>query len=73
MKKVLPFPFPFERWTFKQHTTRIILSVLLNGLLIWFGARLLSGVYVDGYITAIFAGIILGLVNFFIKPIVAIR
>lgn len=52
---------------------RIILSVLLNGLLIWFGARLLSGVYLDGYITAIFAGIILGLVNFFIKPIVAIR
>lgn len=49
---------------------RIILSILFNGLLIWLGAQLLSGVYVDGYLTAIIAGLILGLVNFFVKPLV---
>ena len=47
----------------------ILVSILINGLLVYFSARLLEGVYIDGYLTAVFAALILGLINLTIKPI----
>lgn len=49
---------------------RLLVSILLNGLAVFIVARLLSGVYVDGYVTAIITGLILGLVNFTIRPVI---
>lgn len=49
---------------------RLMVSILLNGLAVFLVAKFLSGVYVEGYITAIITGLILGLINFTIKPVV---
>ena len=51
---------------------RFLLSILLNGLFVLISAKLLSGVAVDGYVTAIIVGVVLGLVNAFIKPVLTI-
>ena len=45
---------------------------MINGLLVYLAAWLLPGVSVTGYGIAIIAGLLLGLVNFFIKPILTI-
>jgi len=42
---------------------RFILEILLTGVAILIAAYLIPGVYVDGYGTAVLAGIILGIVN----------
>lgn len=49
---------------------RIILFILLNGLAVLVASKLLSGVQVDGYVSAIIVGLLLGVVNIFIRPIV---
>lgn len=49
---------------------RLLVSILLNGLAVYIVARILSGVYVDGYVTAIIAGLILGLINYTIRPVI---
>lgn len=52
---------------------RLIIHVLSNALGIWASARLVPGIYFDGgWGWLILAGAVLGLVNFFIKPIVKI-
>ncbi len=51
---------------------RFIAIVLINGLLVYLAAWLLPSVSVTGYGIAIITGILLGLVNFFIKPILTI-
>ncbi len=51
---------------------RLILSVLLNGLFVYFGAWLLPGVAVVDYKSALIAGIVLGLINWLVKPIVSL-
>jgi len=51
---------------------RILLFLLLNGLAVLVAANLLSGVTVDGYLSAIIVGLVLGLVNLFIRPIITI-
>ncbi len=48
---------------------KLLLSLLLNALLVYVAAQLLDGVSVDGYGVAIVAAIVLGLVNFFIRPV----
>lgn len=51
---------------------RFIAVILINGLLVYLAAWLLPGVSVTGYGIAIITGLLLGLVNFFIKPILTI-
>ncbi len=51
---------------------RLLISILLNGLLVYFASWLLSGVYVDGFFIAIVTGVALGLINLFIKPIITL-
>ena len=42
---------------------KFILEILLTGLAIWIAAHFIPGVYVQGYFTAVLAGILLALVN----------
>ncbi len=49
---------------------RFLISILLNGLLVYFASWLLSGVYVNSFSVAIIAGLALGIINLFIKPII---
>ena len=51
---------------------KLILSILLNGLVVFVIAELLDGVHVANYVTAVVAAVILGLLNFFIRPLLKI-
>ena len=51
---------------------RFIISLLVNGLLVYLAAEILPGVSVAGYMEAILVALLLGFVNFFIKPILTI-
>jgi putative membrane protein len=51
---------------------RIIVSILLNALSLYIGAWLIKGVAIHGPVSAIIAGIILGLANVTIKPLLNI-
>lgn len=48
---------------------KFLISILLNGLLVYFASWLLSGVYVNSFSIAIVAGLALGIVNLLLKPI----
>lgn len=49
---------------------KFIIALLVNGLLVYLIAGMLSGVYVQGYLTAIVVALSLALVNTFVKPII---
>lgn len=49
---------------------KFLISILLNGLVVYFASWLLSGVYVNSFAIAIVTGLALGIVNLFIKPII---
>lgn len=51
---------------------RLLISILLNGILVYAIAALLPGVYVENIWMAIVTGLVLGIINFTIKPIVTI-
>lgn len=51
---------------------RLLASILLNGLLFYLASVLLSGVYVEDILTAILCGLVLGLINITIKPIITL-
>lgn len=51
---------------------KFVLSLLINGFVIYFAGKLLGGVVVESYFTAIIAAIFIGIVNFFVKPILTI-
>lgn len=50
----------------------ILVQILINGLAVFITAYLLPGVHVSNFITAIIVGIVLGIVNTFVKPILVI-
>ena len=47
----------------------LIIRLVLNGLLVFGAAYLTPGVAVNGFVDAIVVGALLGLANFFLKPI----
>lgn len=51
---------------------KILVHLLLSGLAVFVAARLLPGVHVDSYQTALIAAVVLGVVNAFVRPIVFI-
>ena len=51
---------------------RIILKILLSALAVLILARILPGVGVDSYATAIFVAIVISLLNFIVKPLLII-
>ncbi|WKZ25396.1 MAG: phage holin family protein [bacterium] len=50
----------------------ILASLLLNSLAVYVTAKLLSGVTIDSFLTAIIVSIVLSLVNTFIKPLLVL-
>jgi putative membrane protein len=51
---------------------RIILRLLITAAIAFILAQILPGVHVDGYGTAIWFAIVLGLLNIFLKPLLII-
>ena len=51
---------------------KIILRILLSALAVVILSKLLNGIFVDSYITAIIVAIVLSLLNFIVKPILVI-
>ena len=51
---------------------RFIISLLINGLIIYACAEIFSGFRVAGYQEAVIVAFVLGVVNFFIRPILTI-
>ena len=51
---------------------KLIVSVLMNGLVVYLLANFLPGVHVTGLWTAIIVGCVIGLINNFVKPIISI-
>jgi len=50
----------------------MIVGWILNAVAIFGAAYLLPGVYVDGFVTALFISLILGLINAVLKPLLII-
>src|SRR3990167_6522904 len=50
----------------------ILIQILVNGLAVFITAYLLPGVHVNNFITAIIVGIVLGIVNAFVKPVLVL-
>ena len=48
---------------------KFLIALLVNGLLVYLASAILPGVYTAGYLEAIVAGLLLAIVNTFIKPI----
>lgn len=51
---------------------KLIIKLLLNALAVIVLARLLSGVQVDGYLTAIIVAVVISVLNLIVKPILVI-
>src|SRR6266700_5883169 len=49
-----------------------LIRVLVNALAIIFAAAILPGIQVDSFVSALGAGLVLGLVNAFVRPILLI-
>lgn len=49
---------------------KLIVNLLVNGFAVFVADYFLAGVSLDSFLTAVIAGIALGIVNTFIKPIV---
>ena len=51
---------------------QIIAFILINGLAVYLAAYLLPGVAINSVVTALIVGLILGIANAFIKPILVL-
>ena len=51
---------------------RLLISILINAVAIFFAGWLLSGVTVDDFGTAILAALVLGVINWTIRPLLTI-
>jgi putative membrane protein len=51
---------------------KIIIKILLNGLAVFATDYLLSGVLIDSFWTAIIVGLVLGVMNALVKPVLLI-
>ncbi|NRA48284.1 MAG: phage holin family protein [Phaeodactylibacter sp.] len=51
---------------------RLLASLLINGFLVYICGEVLPGVSVSGYYEAVIVALLLGVVNFFVKPILTI-
>lgn len=51
---------------------RFLTTLLINGLIIYASAAVFSGVHVAGYGEAVIAALLLGVVNFLIRPLLTL-
>lgn len=50
----------------------IIIRIIVNALAVYLASKLLPGIVIDGFVTALVVASVLGLVNTFIKPVLVI-
>lgn len=50
----------------------LLIRLLLTGVAVFFGARIIPGVKVDSFTTAVIVAVVLALLNTFLKPILVI-
>ena len=50
----------------------ILISIILSSFAVFVAAKILPGIYVDSYTTAIVVAIVLGFINTFIRPLLLI-
>lgn len=50
----------------------LLIRILLSGLTVFIASYILPGVHVDTFVTAIIVGVVLGIVNTFLKPVLVI-
>jgi putative membrane protein len=50
----------------------LLARLIINAALLLFVARLVPGLYVDGWGSAFIGAVVLGLVNFFVRPVMVI-
>jgi putative membrane protein len=51
---------------------KLIVHLLVSALLLWLVSQFVSGIYIRGFSSAIVAALVLGLVNFLVRPILII-
>ena len=59
-------------WEYDGSMTRLVMSLLMNGLAVWVAAMVVPGVRVESFVTAMVVAILLTGVNWFVKPILII-
>lgn len=51
---------------------KLLVSLILNGVLVYLTALMLNGVHVRSFLLAILVGLVLGLINVTIRPIITL-
>jgi len=51
---------------------RLLVHLLVSALLLWLVSQFVPGIYIRGFGSAIVAALVLGLVNFLVRPILVI-
>jgi putative membrane protein len=51
---------------------KLLVHLLVSALLLWLVSQFVSGIYIQGFGSAIVAAIVLGIVNFLVRPILVI-
>ncbi len=49
--------------------SRLLVHLLLSALLLWLVSQLVSGIHISSFGTAVLAALVLGLVNFLVRPL----
>jgi len=47
----------------------VLMSLLINAIAVFVTAKILPGVYIDSFVTALVVAIVLGVINTFLKPV----
>jgi len=48
---------------------KIIMKLLINAIAVFVTAKILPGVYIDSFVTALVVAVVLGVINTFLKPV----
>jgi putative membrane protein len=52
--------------------SRLLVHLLVSALLLWLVGQFVQGVHISGFATAVLAALVLGLVNFLVRPILVL-
>jgi putative membrane protein len=52
--------------------TKLLVHLVVSALLLWLVSQLVQGIYIHGFGSALLAAVVLGLVNFLVRPILVL-
>jgi putative membrane protein len=52
--------------------TRLVIHLVVSALLLWLVSQFVNGIYIQGFGSALLAALVLGIVNFLVRPILVI-